>query len=290
MITEQELWNKLYDDDEFEYVRYIAFQYYSEYLEEPMVIPADLPPIEEIGHVSDEPEKLTCIGIRHEGFTPFRDIQTGKITFLFNREDYDRNEVIQQTLTLIGLDKDKFWHALLYIHYLAERWNKRCVPLKPSVHDEVYDLIQALREEKTTVTIKRKGKKAYAITNHLTRECLAVFLEYGDSKYSHVNNPTYSGRTLLHMENALDQNWKWQIFDEYNAFMELFKKYCTDGALPSRVKRQKGYRDKDLFVSRLLYFSGLVTDYSYWLMRDRLHAIKCYCQANQRPLMTSGLL
>ena len=140
MNTDQELWNQLYDDDEFEYVRFIAFQYYPEYLEEPAVYPYELPPIDELGTESSEPEELTCCGIRHDGFVPFRDIQTGKKQFSFTREDYD-NEEIQRTLELIGLDKDKFWHALLYIHYIAELWNTDCVPMEPSIHDEIADLI-----------------------------------------------------------------------------------------------------------------------------------------------------
>ena len=290
MNTDQELWNQLYDEDEFEYVRFIAFQYYPEYLEDPAVYPYELPPIDELGTESSEPEESTCCGIRHDGFVPFRDIRTGKKRFQFSRKDYENNVEIQRTLELIGLDKDKFWHALQYIHYLAELWNTDCVPMEPSIHDEIADLIQALKEEKTIVTIKRRAKKAYPIAGGKTRECLVAFLEYGDSTYTRASYPTYTGRSVRARDDAQDQNLKWQIFDEYHAFMTLFQKYCTDGSLPSRVKRQRGSRDKDLLVSRLLYFTGLMTDYSWWLSKDGLHGIKRYCRANRRPLMTSSLL
>ena len=289
MSTDQELWNKLYDAEEFEYVSFIAFHYYPDYLETPMVIPADLPPIEEIGDKRDMPEKLTCIGIEHSGFVPFRDIQTGKKEFIFHREDYDRNEEIQQTLELIGLDKDKFWHALLYIHYLAELWNTDCVPMRPSVHDEITDLIQALKEEKTLVTIKRKGKNPYTISNPETSKCLVTFLEYGDRKYSATDIPTYTGRAILLNELPKDVGLRWQIYDEYCMFKLLFDKYCTDKSHPKRVGNQKGKRDKDLLISRLLYMTRLVEDKRYLDSKSPLHAIKLACSRERRPLMNSGI-
>lgn len=289
MYTDQELLNKLYDDDEFEYVRFIAFQYYPDYLETPMVLPVELPSIEEIDDVSDEPEELTCIGIQQSGFVPFRDIQTGKKEFVFHRDDYDENEDIQLALTLIGLDKDKFWHVLLYIHYLAERWNTDCVPELPSVHEDIKDLIHALKEEKTLVTIKRRGKKPYSISNPVTLKCLVAFLEYGDGKYSATKIPTYTGRMICHLEMPKDVGLRWQIYDEYCMFKLLFDKYCTDKGRPRRIGGQKGKRDKDLLISRILYMTRLVEDERFLVDRSALHAIKLACSRERRPLMGSGI-
>ena len=74
MKTEAKLNDLLYNEDAYEYVRYIAFRYYPEYAEEPDLYPADLPPIDEVVNMPDDSigSELTCIGIRDDGFKIFR--------------------------------------------------------------------------------------------------------------------------------------------------------------------------------------------------------------------------
>ena len=289
MNTDSELWNQLCNLDKYEYVRYIAFHYYPDYLEEPMVISADVPPIEEVGEVSAEEAELTCIGITQSGFTIFRDIQTGKKEFIFDEEDYYGNVDIQQSLQLIGLDPEKFWHALLYIHYMAELENTDCVPLSPSVHEQVKELCSALDEEGTTVTIKRPGKKPYVISESDVKKFIVKFLQYGDQKYAPLGNPTYTGRRVNHKVDPKDVGLQWQIYDEYCAFKLLFDRFCTDKGLPKRVAGQTGCRSKDLLVSRILYMTRLVEHELYLDSTNPLHAIKKKCTETPRPKMDSGL-
>lgn len=289
MNTDSELWNQLYDLDKYEYVRYIAFHYYPDYLEEPMVISADVPPIEEVEDVSAEEAELTCIGITLSGFTIFRDIQTGKKEFIFDEEDYYGNVDIQQSLQLIGLDPEKFWHALLYIHYMAELENTDCVPLSPSVHEQVKELCLALNEEGTTVTIKRRGKAPFVIDDSAVKEFIVSFLQYGDERYVRLWHPTYTGRLVHHTADKEDVGLCWQIYDEYCAFKLLFDHFCTDKNLPSRVAGQKGSRNKDLLVSRIIYMTRLVEDERYLDSPNPLHSIKNKCSEMPRPRKDSGL-
>ncbi len=289
MNTDHELWNKLYDDDEFEYVRFIAFHYYPDYLEEPMCIPADLPPLDEVPVATEEETKLTCIGIREDGFAIFRDIQTGKKEFIFKEDDYYGNEDIQQALELIGLEPKKFWHALLYIHYMAERDNTDCVPVSPSVHEQIKELYLALNEEGTTVTIKRRGKAPFVIKDPDVKKFIVEFLQAGDKKYVPLRNPSYTGGLVHHTADKEDVGLCWQIYDEYCAFKLLFDRFCTDKDRPPRVAGQRGSRNKDLLVSRIIYMTRLVEDERYLDSPNPLHAIKKRCSETPRPRMDSGL-
>ena len=289
MSTDQDLWNKLYDDEKYEYVRFIAFHYYPEYQEEPICIPADLPPLDEVQNAPEqEDSELTCIGIREDGFSIFRDIQTKKKKFRFKKEDFYDNEAIQETLGLIGIDPDKLWHALLYIHSMAERNNKGCVPCLPSVHEQIEDLYSALSEDGTTVTIKRKGKAPYVIDDPSVKKFIIQFLQHGDKKYVSLWNPTYVGRSVLFNKERKDVGLQWRIYDEYQALILLFKKFCTDQDLPPRVAGQEGSRNKDLLISRIIYMTQLVEDESYLDKPDRIHAIKDKCTKAPRPKMDSG--
>jgi hypothetical protein len=291
MKTEAKLYDLLYNEDAYEYVRYIAFWYYPEYAEEPDVYPADLPSIDEVVNMPDDSieSELTCIGIRHDGFKIFREIVTGEKKFVFKRTDYENDLNIQRSLKLIGLNPEKFWHALLYIHYMAEMNNTDCVPVLPSVHDRVEDLFLALGEDGTKVSIKRPGKRAVVIDEPTAKKFMAEFLRFGDKHYVRLWNPTYTGRRVCHLENPKDVGLRWQIYDEYRAFMLLFDKYCTDKDLPKRVAGQVGSRDKDLLVSRILFMTRLVEDQHFRDSTGPLHSIKKKCQDNPHPMKSAGL-
>ena len=289
MNTDQELWHKLYDEDEYEYVSFIALRYYGDY-DIPMCIPAELPPLEDLAYISmGEEEAPSLLGIGQDGFVIFRDIETGKKEFRFGEDDYYRNEDIQLTLRLIGLDPQKFWHALLYIHSMAEKNNTDCFSLLPSIHERIEDLYSALEEDGTIVTIKRQGKAPFVIDDSETKEFVAYFLRYGDEKYAGLNNPTYVGRSYNMSAGLRDVGLQWQIYEEYVAFKLLFDKYCTDKDLPARVAGQEGSRSKDLLVSRILYMTRLVDDERYLTSVDPIHSIKDKCLHGARPKSSSGL-
>ena len=289
MLSDKELNDLLYYSDEFEYVRYVAFYYYPEYADETLSYPMQLPSIDELVNTPTQSEdEPTCIGIRNDGFRIFSDIQTGKHQFAFSREEYDDNVDIQQSLDLIGLDKDKFWHALLYIHYMAEINNTDCVPLFPSIHDEVKEIYTALSENGAVVKISRPGQRAITISRSETKNFVYSVLEFFDRKTCEQNNPTYNGRILDFSAAKEDVGARWQIYDEYRALMLLFKKYCTDKEVPRRSAGQTGSRNKDLLISRIFYFTRLTEDERFMDSCSPLHSIKNVCKKTRRPLRSDG--
>ena len=218
-----------------------------------------------------------------QAYRMFYQIQTGEIEFPFTREDYDKNTDIQNSLALIGLDPDKFWQALLYIHAVAFAKNTDVVPVDLSVQDRIEDLISAIGEDGTgvSITIKRPGRKTTVITDPQTMWILSLFLQNGNKKCSLLNMMEYTGSAFS--IDPMDLGTKWRIYDEYCAFKSIFKRFCTDGDLPKRVSKQKGSRDKDLLISRILYMTKVVNDEQYTKSRNLLHAIVDKCQKTERP-------
>lgn len=294
MNPEKALFDRFREDPEFEYVRFLAFKYFPDYADQPDMYDYELPPMDTLVDAfseEEEPEQKepAIIGCER-GFTLFKRIQEGKATFFFTKEDFLENASLQGSINAIGLDPEKFWNAILFIHHMAEMENINCRPLKPSIHDNVKDLIAALRAEGTDVIIKARGKKPVTIDDLDTKGVVAYFLEYCDGFYAKQNSPTYTGRQVLINAEDDDQGVNWQMYDEYKAFTDIFNKYCKDDDLPTRVKGQTCTRDKDWIISRILFFTKVTPNKRFWKDRDAMRSVKHYCETHKRPLKSSGLL
>lgn len=280
-----------YDDIEanslYDYVRLLAFKYYPDYLL-PDMYDAELPSLEEIANVQlHEEEEPIVIGYS-KGIDILEKIEAGTAGIPFTREDYDNATSVLESLDAIGLDREKFWLALQFVYYWARERNTNCVPVEPSVQDRIRDLINALVDSRTILSIKRPGKRVYALEDEETRKVLVAMLTYGDAQYCRMNNPTYNGRSLLIMEPPKELKLDWWMMDMYNAFKELFTQFCTDKDMPSFSSSRRGLRNKDVLISRLIYLTRLTEDERFLDDADMLKLVKAECKRNPRPMMSSG--
>ena len=271
----------------YEYVRTLAARYYPDY-NTPDFQPADLPDLDEIENISKEDdEEPALIGYSH-GLDILEKIVAGETNFPFSREDYDNATAVLESLDAIGLDREKFWLALQFVYFRARERNTNCVPVMPSVHNRISDIISALKDNRTVISIKRPGKKVYAIEDPETRKFLIAMLSFGDAKYSSLKNPTYTGYTILTKEIPKELKQQWWMMDIYDALMFLFDKYCTDKNLPSFASSKRGLRNKTLLISRLIYLMRLTEDESFLDLPNALKLVKKKCDENPRPMMDSG--
>ena len=218
------------------------------------------------------------------GFRLFYKIQVGEIVFPFSKEQYEENTDIQNSLALKGLDPEKFWQAMLYIHAMAKLRKNNAVPVIPTVQERIQDIIDALSDPNSSVRIDRPGKKPLTIDDEMTKEFLSRFLKDEDEQYSILNDPSYTGGTWS-MDKA-EVGARWQIYDVYYAYDKIFDNFCTDMGLPKRVANQKGSRDKVLLVSRILYFTGVVKDGKYLYSKDPLKSVLNHCSESPRPKLS----
>ena len=108
MLQNFKLIDDFYDSGIYEYARFIAFSYYADY-------------------AVDSNGEEYCCGCTDEGLQLFGDIMEGKAIFPFSKERYDSNTDVQNSLAALGLDSEKFWHALLYAYHFAESQNTDCI-------------------------------------------------------------------------------------------------------------------------------------------------------------------
>lgn len=250
----------------FQYLRFLAFSYYAEI------------------EVDDNGEEF-CSGLSEPGSRLYLDIRNGKAVFPFVKEKYDANQDIQNSLTAMGLDSEKFWFALLYAYHAAEVWNTDCIALTPAVQEHVEPLIEALRDAGATISVQRPGKKRCVVSDPMAIGFILKMLEDGDRAYE--DKPAYSWRSGRLLSRREDITVGWQMMDLYNALIRVIEYFRTDKDLPKRVKGLVGSRDKDLLVSRLLYLVKLTEDNGFTKGVNPIHALKKRCRESPRPLQHS---
>lgn len=270
----------------YEYVRALAVKYYPDY-DEPDVYDATLPAMDDIkNNQMDEEDEPDLIGYS-KGIDILEMIEAGTADIPFTREDYDNATSVLESLDAIGLDREKFWLALQFVYYWARERNTNCVPVEPSVQDRIRDLLDALMDSRTVLSIKRPGKRAYALEDEVTKKVIIGMLAYGDAQYSRLQNPTYDGRNVLLKETPRELKQRWWMMDMYNAFKELFNQFCTDKDMPTFWSCRRGLRNKDVLISRLIYLTRLTEDERFLDDANMLKFVKAECKRNPRPMMSS---
>ena len=251
-----------------EYVRFVAFKYMPDY---------------EIDIDGNE-----FISGCHTGFDMWRAIRNDTVLLPFKRSDYDEYEDIQKTLLLIGLDKEKFWNAVRFIHYMWETKYYNCFPVFDSDRELLEQFLKLVEGDDTSLYYKTSNARVKQFDTRLKRlliNLVAKRLEEADSEDVSFNgSPIGIGEEHL-ME---DVGVSWQIYKEYETYHLLFEQFCNDKHLPKRVKGQSGSRNKDLLISRIVYLTGLTRNLSFKDSVNALHAIVKKCKTGQEPKTASS--
>lgn len=221
-------------DPLYEYVRTIAIHYMADYDDEWNAVDY-------------------CRGVEMQW-----DIENGSAEFFFTREEYDANEDIQNSLALIGLDADKFWVAVRFIHFWAESKFVNAHPSEEPLFEQMKKLYEALSEN-AELYVKCPGRRAKSFSGaRLIEQLKEAMIEYCNRN---LYDPGFSGRAIIVDEDRLVvMERSPQIYFEIGIYQYLFEQFCTDQGLPKRIKGQTGSRNKLLLISRLMYMTGLTTN------------------------------
>ena len=230
-MEKNDLENAFYNDSKYEYVLSLAYEYF---LCE-----------DEVGPFVD----YSVIDIMW-------DIESGNAWIPFKREDYDNNEDIQASLALIGLDPDKFWEAMKFIHAYSDSVFYDGRKVEESLNDKMVRFAEALNQESTEITVKIKDKKLFQLSDNNLNTCLIeAIVDYCKKRSDDIG---FVGNAInISKEASIERDPSIQIYHESLFYEYLFGKFCTDKELPTRVKGQKGSRNKRLLISRIMYFTCL---------------------------------
>ena len=206
------------------------------------------------------------------GESVLRGIFEGRIRFPFNKEDYDRNTDIQDSLTALGIDSEKFWYAVLFIHHFAEDkcMNSFVLP-ESTTREDIVSLIKCLGEKDVKVTFESKDRQPYTINRKLVLNILSEMLSIGYESIKDREYLDYAPVDLKVLEKEKEYSVSYQIVYEAKAYKSLLEKISRP---KSEVKDfRKGSRDKLLLISRLMYFTRLTRNESYLSGTDSIKGL-----------------
>lgn len=263
MLQSSEILNEFYDDPKLDYVRFVAFKY--------------MPDMEQ-----DNNGEWFTSGCQ-TGADIWGAIRKGTARFPFERSDYDNNVEIQKSLNLIGLDKECFWNALLFIHHMWESKFYDCHPVLDSDQQLLEQFKTDVTQDGTSLFIKPHRGKSFKIDSRLQNILIGLVVQRLKDAEG-IFDPAFSGNPVdLADDHRMEPGVSWQIYNEYKTYHELFDNYCTDAKKPKRIKGQEGSRNKDLLISRIIYLTGLTRNNKFNETVDALHSVVQKCKRGKEP-------
>lgn len=224
------------------------------------------------------------------GYMALEKILGGTVRFPFSKEEYDRNTDIQDSLAALGIDSEKFWYAVLFIHHFAESKSVNAIELpKTTTRQDILSLIECLGEEEAKVTFTSKDRKPYEISRKAILQELAKMLSIGYETQKDREDLDYVPVNFKEMLERKEYAVSYQIVYEAKAYKSLLARISKPSSEVEDFK--KGSRDKLLLISRLMYFTGLTRNESYLSGTDSIKGlIKSYKNKNFTGISSEYLL
>lgn len=221
------------------------------------------------------PVKLLFSSVSNITITFTRRYNEGKLTGLFKYEDYLKNIEIQELITTLGLDKDKFWLLILFIYDFSESLCISGIDFSPSPNEQLQRFVDAVNscvtdfDQDNGTTMNKKVK-------------MEIHIE-GIKKPITINDPTAIHFIVDSCERRMENDNTWNVpFMNYQQPLEKSKEFkdspyiyffatmflCFFNMQPQiRNLRKKGAKHslKEMeLASRLVHFTKLSTNKA-WL-------------------------
>ena len=164
------------------------------------------------------PVKLLLSSVSNITMTFTQRYNEGKLTGLFKHEDYLKNIEIQELITTLGLDKDKFWLLVLFIYDFSESLCISGIDFSPSPNEQLQQLVDAINScvtdfnQDSGTTMNKKVKMEIRIE--------------GVKKPIIINDPTAIHFIADSCERRMEDDNTWNIsFMNYQQPLEKSKEF-----------------------------------------------------------------
>jgi hypothetical protein len=174
-------------------------------------------------------------------------------------DEFEDDEDLQEMITALGYDFDKFWYLLLYINDYSYCACKREIEFFKDKYEYLEDLYRYIGEG-AELTLRVKGKKKVEITEkrtlELIRNIIKVHIDITGERTSISLSPVHNDITIR-KENSNS----YHIWFFATMFMMFF-----DIVPPNNIRKKKdGYTSysKKLLISKLIYLVELSSNESF---------------------------
>lgn len=202
------------------------------------------------------PDDISSVGrdafycLKHDGFD-----------FLFSKDEYDGEELIQRELKILNIDPEAFWNALLMLDYLSEDKFHKSMILCPTDEESVRTLIEALETNGSSLIAKKANGRSVTIKSGNVIQTIIRLLRPG------IDAGEFDSRSRYF---TLESFRSGSITERIAYEATILKAFFRLQYEKNHEGKSNDYKNPLLLISRLLYFMRLASSEEYWVSSDRL--------------------
>ena len=203
---------------------------------------------------------------------------TGKLSFRFTRNEYDRSVHLQESIKALGLDAEKLWYAILFVvHYTESKFMDVMIEQKPVI-DQMKEISDALKLDGAVLSVKcddrlktRTGLRI--VLNNIAR---AIDNECELQKENpHLTVPFYSPDPT---GKASKVSATPQMAFATRMLLWLFGQVCPDKQEEKSddkpVKKfSRGAKNRLMLASRIMFLTKMTSNKSFLISDEAIKGI-----------------
>ncbi len=195
------------------------------------------------------------------GRDAFYCLQLDGFDFLFSKDEYYGEDLIQRDLENLSIDPEAFWNALLILDYLSEDKFHKAMILSPTDEENVRILIEALETNGSSLIAKKANGRVVTIKSGNVIQTISRLLRSGiDAGEFDCLSSYFTPKSVR--SGSITERIAYEA-TILKAFFRLQYSKKHNG-------KSDDYKNPLLLISRLLYFMRLATSEDYWVSSDRL--------------------
>lgn len=187
--------------------------------------------------------------------------------FPFSHEDYLKNKPIINSAEALGLDKEKFWYAMLCVYHLTEEYCKNAHPIIEAPIERFRRVADILRGENAYIIAKCDGRRKELIEDSPTLRLIADTIDRICTIQKWKQDPAFIGRPVL-MHDTKEKSVSSRIAFAYNRYYRLFDNLKIAGKRSKEVSVNKKF-----FISQVLHFTKIAVNDSFLVDAEALRGV-----------------
>lgn len=187
--------------------------------------------------------------------------------FPFSHEGYLKNKSIINSAEALGLDKEKFWYAMLCVYHLTEEYCKNSHPIIEAPIERFRRVADILRGENAYIIAKCDGRRKELIEDSPTLRLIADTIDRICTIQEWKQDPAFTGRPVL-MHDTKEKSVSSRIAFAYNRYDRLFDNLKIAGKRTKEVSVNKKF-----FISQVLHFTKIAVNDSFLVDAEALRGV-----------------
>lgn len=185
----------------------------------------------------------------------------------FRLADYVKNQSIIKSAEALGLDREKFWYAMLCVYHLTEEYCKNSHPVIDAPIERFRRVADILRGENSYIMAKCDGRRKELIEDRHTLHLIADTIDRICRVQERKHDIAFIGRPVL-MNVKKEKSISSGIAFAANRYIRLFKNLNIAGKRSKEVSVNKVF-----FISQVLHFTKIAINDSFLVSDEALKGV-----------------